>query len=547
MSLQLAARQLAAQGRGTDTTLVHMSQKELMGLQALAQKHGTSLTTNPQTGLPEAGILDNILPAVAGVGLAMYAPEAMGSMGALVGGDAAIGAGLTTGLASTVLSGGNIMKGLMSGLGAYGGYGMGSGLMSAGAQTMADAQAPVSALPTVGANEAAGIANTSRATALAETEPGLYQRGAYLPSSDVIAAPQGAGGIRPSDVAYGQSGPTGFQFSNPSAAVRDVAANSAMPPMSSSAVDSYLMNNRSMMPLNTSTPVADVSLGPLAATPEYIPPAASGTNYYGALNNLNQTAATSGTPLDYTQYVDSVNANNAAREAAMTADPYAAMKAGLSSNYLKNTMGGFNGLKYAGAALAPSIMDYMSPSTNTHTAASDYQNTVRPWTFSRTLAQTPGARASASMPMFNQGFTAGTPYVAPYAGGGLAKGPARGETLRGTMGMLHGVEKLTGYSGGGGISNLGSYSDGGQLLRGPGDGVSDSIPAQIGQHQPARLAEGEFVVPARIVSEIGNGSTDAGAKKLYAMMDRIQAGRAKTMGGNSAYAKDTKADRYMPA
>jgi hypothetical protein len=515
-----------------------MSQKELMGLQALAQKHGTSLTTNPATGLPEAGILDNILPAVAGVGLAAFAPEAMGSMGALVGGDAALGAGLTTGLASTVLSGGNIMKGLMSGLGAYGGYGVGSGLMGAGAQTIADTQAPVSALPTVGAKEAAGIANTEQAARLAETEPGLYQRGAYVPDANVVAAPQGAGGIRPSDVVYGQNGPTGFRFSNSSAAVRDVAANSAMPPVGSSAVDNYLMNNRSMMPLSTPTPVADVPLGSLAATPEYIPRAAQAAQ---------AAAPVSAPPLDYTQYVNSVNANNAAREAAMASDPFAAMKAGLSSDYLKNTLGNFKGLTYAGAALAPSIMDYMSPSTNTHTAASDYQNTVRPWTFSRTLAQRPGARASASMPMFNQGFTAGTPYVVPYAGGGMAKGPARGETLRGTMGMLHGVERLTNYAGGGGISNLGSYSDGGQLLRGPGDGVSDSIPAQIGQHQPARLAEGEFVVPARIVSEIGNGSTDAGAKKLYAMMDRIQAGRAKTMGGKSAYAKDTKAEKYLPA
>jgi hypothetical protein len=75
---------------------------------------------------------------------------------------------------------------------------------------------------------------------------------------------------------------------------------------------------------------------------------------------------------------------------------------------------------------------------------------------------------------------------------------------------------------GGGLSSLGGYSDGGRLLRGPGDGVSDSIPAVIGKRQPARLADGEFVVPARIVSELGNGSTEAGARKLYAMMDRIQ-------------------------
>jgi hypothetical protein len=92
---------------------------------------------------------------------------------------------------------------------------------------------------------------------------------------------------------------------------------------------------------------------------------------------------------------------------------------------------------------------------------------------------------------------------------------------------------------------LGDYSDGGRLLRGPGDGVSDSIPASIGGKQPARLADGEFVIPARIVSELGNGSTDAGAKRLYAMMDKIQAGRKKTV-GKGKVAVDSKAAKHLP-
>jgi hypothetical protein len=105
-----------------------------------------------------------------------------------------------------------------------------------------------------------------------------------------------------------------------------------------------------------------------------------------------------------------------------------------------------------------------------------------------------------------------------------------------------------GYAMGGNVMGygLGGYSDGGRLLRGPGDGVSDSIPATIAGKQPARLADGEFVIPARIVSEIGNGSTDAGAKRLYAMMDRIQAGRKKTIGKKNV-AKDTKAKKHLLA
>ena len=106
---------------------------------------------------------------------------------------------------------------------------------------------------------------------------------------------------------------------------------------------------------------------------------------------------------------------------------------------------------------------------------------------------------------------------------------------------------IVGYAVGGGLGSLGSYSDGGRLLKGPGDGVSDSIPATIGRkQQPARLADGEFVVPARIVSELGNGSTDAGAKKLYAMMDRVQRARGKTTGKNKV-AANSRADKYLPA
>ena len=103
------------------------------------------------------------------------------------------------------------------------------------------------------------------------------------------------------------------------------------------------------------------------------------------------------------------------------------------------------------------------------------------------------------------------------------------------------------YAANGGIMHgLGGYSDGGRLLKGPGDGVSDSIPAVIGSKQPARLADGEFVVPARIVSELGNGSTEAGARKLYAMMERVQKQRGKTV-GKGKVAVNSKADKHLPA
>lgn len=95
----------------------------------------------------------------------------------------------------------------------------------------------------------------------------------------------------------------------------------------------------------------------------------------------------------------------------------------------------------------------------------------------------------------------------------------------------------------GGIADLGGYSDGGRLLKGPGDGMSDSIPAVIGRRQPARLAHGEFVVPADVVSHLGNGSTDAGAKQLYAMMDKVRHART----GNEEQGKEINPRKFMPA
>ena len=98
----------------------------------------------------------------------------------------------------------------------------------------------------------------------------------------------------------------------------------------------------------------------------------------------------------------------------------------------------------------------------------------------------------------------------------------------------------------GGITSLPSeYAAGGKLLQGPGDGMSDSIPAVIKGPRPQRaaLAQGEFVVPADVVSHLGNGSTDAGAKKLYAMMDKIRHART----GNKKQGKQINPNNFMPA
>jgi len=92
--------------------------------------------------------------------------------------------------------------------------------------------------------------------------------------------------------------------------------------------------------------------------------------------------------------------------------------------------------------------------------------------------------------------------------------------------------------------NMGGYASGSvpRLLRGPGDGMSDDIPASIDNRQPARLADGEFVIPADVVSHLGNGSTEAGAKKLHQMMTDLRQDRT----GNPKQGKQIVAEKYLP-
>ena len=108
-----------------------------------------------------------------------------------------------------------------------------------------------------------------------------------------------------------------------------------------------------------------------------------------------------------------------------------------------------------------------------------------------------------------------------------------------------GVNPMTGEMqfAGGGIADLGGYSDGGRMLKGPGDGMSDNSPATIAGKQPARLATEEFVIPADVVSHLGNGSSEAGAKQLYKMMDRVRQART----GKKAQGKQINAAKMMPA
>lgn len=213
-------------------------------------------------------------------------------------------------------------------------------------------------------------------------------------------------------------------------------------------------------------------------------------------------------------------------------------------------------------ALHPAVTDYNAQLLQR--ADQQYNKNLRPLPIQ--VPGTPGYvaptfNAPASAPA-SAGKFGYDPVARRYTGiGGLAeKEKTELERMREEMDMMRNERSGNSFASGdgnanggvissyadGGLSSLGAYSDGGQLLKGPGDGVSDDIPAQIGRRQPARLADGEFVVPARIVSELGNGSTDAGAKRLYAMMDRVQNNRKKSI-GKGKVAVDSKAHKMLPA
>lgn len=426
MSLQLAAQHLASRGRGPDTTLVHMAPQEVAGLQALAKAHGGSLTTNPDTGLPEAGFLSSILPMVIGAGLTVASGGALTPL---------MAAGITG--AGYGLAKGSLAEGLRAGLGAYGGAGLMGGLAGAGAASAAEA-----GLAGAGASEAAA------------TQAGLQQNA--LTSMGI-----------PSNAAAG----TGAMSFAPSTGIDVLGASPGVAgPMS--------------VPVTTGQLAAGV---PQVATATPIPPA----------------------PMSF---MDTARSG------------LDALKANPSQFMTKDN------LQYGLAALGPAMMQSPEQAQREKENAMRYKFDYNP--VSDPQAGYTGA-ATGERRYFNPTFTR-------MAEGGAIE----------TMSQRNQMETMAANGGmhfaSGGISNLGDYSDGGRMLRGPGDGVSDSIPASIAGKRPAKLADGEFVVPARIVSELGNGSSEAGARKLYAMMDRIQKARGRTT-GKDRVAVNSRAESLLPA
>jgi hypothetical protein len=452
---------------------------------------GGSLSINPQTGLPEAGFLDKMLPLLIGAGIT-----------AATGGAAApwmVGLGMGGFEAART---GSLQKGLMAGLGAYGGAGLGAGLMGAGAGAAGAAGAGPSAAVLDAGLAGSGAPATGIAGMGQSLGAGVSQMGQGLGALGTEAGRAGFMG--------GVGGAKGLMASGAAAAAPTMLDQPEFTPPTPDTEQYKYKFNRGR--------VEDPESG-------YTGPVSGERNFF---NPSFERLYAEGGPVEQMSENNIFDMQNA--------------RGGVSDMGVDNATG----------------MERMAEGGKAD--ANKYSGNAYAFAPIAQAAPSPGRRRAAPVedPEVRGPMPDEKPYVPPVAAGeytyeydpvtqtykNIAPPPAAAVAAPEAVsdpyaGVSYGFAR-------GGITDLGGYSDGGRLLRGPGDGVSDSIPAVIGRKQPARLADGEFVVPARIVSELGNGSTEAGARKLYAMMDRIQRARGKTV-GKGKVAKNSRADKFLPA
>ena len=611
---------LASLGRGNDKMLVHMTPNEVGGLRKLAMAAGGDLSVNPHTGLPEAGFLSSLLPMIAGgllVATGVGAPLAAAVVGA---GDTAIT--------------GSWKKGLMAGIGAYGGASLASGLGAAGvgANPASAVVAGSGATPGVTSSlvdQATGLVATPggamtpdlaeasgySTTATTEATPGLTaqqaatqnvaNKAAYNASLKAIAgqpaawAPSYGQGLSNIGAGIGKLTTPGvlggigstMGMSGVGAAALPVmqtlnAANQQNIPATSANQQPYY--NTTYNPRTQTYSTGNWSknfAGPGYTGAPGAGQTAGGVNSagipYGSYNNpyTGVTGIRAGGSIKHMasggesssfggiqnqsalgQYFNNLINGTATTSSLAKPDPSANANymAGLSQGTAPTTPIGStsttpwinSGYQAETAANAPTTATTPTTPTkgdinlfgvnlpvnlpNGADASSNIPSyTWNPATQSYGSGAGAGAAGSYTWNPATQSYTSTGGGYAGYGGyGGRGYGKAAGG----------GIGSLNSFAAGG--MSLGSYSDGGRLLKGPGDGMSDDIPAHIhgAKPQPAALADGEFVIPADVVSHLGNGSTDAGSRMLYKMMDRVRQART----GNPKQGRQIDPNKFMP-
>jgi hypothetical protein len=583
------AQNLASYGRNGDSTLVHMSPQEVSGLQALARNNGTTMTINPHTGLPEAFSLGRLLPMIAGFALG---PAGLGMT--------AMQAGLTAGALGTAATG-SLREGIGIGLGAAGGAGLAGSMSNLAPATPGLPANAVAGSPSVMGGAGSGV--TIPTDAINTAAPGqlvnydaLSQAGKVglkatrLPSLQGTAAGtldaagnvvQGSTGVNP--VNYG------FNSTAPVDMARVTPGMTAVPPdgtLTKGLTDldalkqAEVSRNFGQTGLRTMPP--SVNAQGFATSSEPIV-SDLGSGYSGTLTPPQEIVSLKPTlpePLGMTDRFNRVVAGGEKAFGSMDA-------AGefLGSNKMNLAM-----------ASAPMFLEEPEP-------LPEEESYIRPYTLDvENLSDRPASPSGREEERLRYKYTAGTPYraaqggiIAFAQGGNMPDGqemstnpammrrmdemqvppfagimdPSRMKDIYGMSGQGYAEGGETGrrdvrkkinrmddpyafaaYQSGRGLYDaaLQNFAAGGlsnvpRFLSGGGDGMSDSIPASINDRQPARLADGEFVIPADVVSHLGNGSSKAGAKQLYAMMDRIRAKRT----GKKKQAPAVNPRKTMPA
>jgi hypothetical protein len=596
MGLHRTAHYLQSKGRGNDTMLVHMTPGEVKGLQALALRHGGSLTINPDTGLPEAGFLEQILPVVAAAGLTYLTAGAAAPVLASSFGLGATASGIAAGaLSGALISGGMAaIQGKDAGQAALMG-GLGGGV-AGGLGAYADAP-----------NLLADISQKTAETAGTEAGRQLAEQAAKASTEATLNTATGSMATPDlSDVYSGLAGqPTVPPGTMPTGLTAVTPPVPSAPVPTQAGIDAAKLTGQAR--IDALNKIAEQQgVGVTSSTFGQAPGVNAEQAMFSAENlarptevgNIYQPLTAKNTAVPTTFYQDQGTLGrmaiqglpaiglleDAATQPASPEDEYQSPLRRISPNfqaYVPPRPNPYYRAQYPTYAASGGLMSSyqiggpVERMTAMNTAINPQGGLYPQGMIDKTQYATPTQRpASLEMLDTEPSYQRSNPLVSA-AGmntGGVTKLPkgdagvykdvdpttSKQDAFTASLTRLGALQKRANVKGLSGIKavakplgdvqelasgGLGGYSDGGRMLKGPGDGMSDSIPGVIGGKQPARLADGEFVVPADVVSHLGNGSTDAGARKLYKMMDKIR--KART--GKKKQAPAVKADRYMPA
>ena len=556
MSLHNLAKHIQSQGRKGDSGLVHMTPGEIRGLQSLALAHGGSLTINPETGLPEASFLKWLIPALAIIaapftgGLSLGA--AAGAAGAaltapIVPGGLMAGAmspsmfAATTALSSPLYAGGaglatalgegimekDLGKGLMAGMSAYG------GLSTLGTLGTAAGLATAPEVAHMGAGTAGDIATRAAGN---EAIYGVGNAVPQLPPAINPAATLTNGTYS----IPGTSSATGLldQTYSPEALAK--IHNAPVP----TRFDDFASNIGNMSTWDKASLIGGAAL-PLynamsdtGSTPKK--PESTTTKYEGPYKPVPRTAQFQTSPTFYTdssehQYFDDVNPYPGSM-------PYPGAQA---------AQGGLMSLAEGGEVASQNSPLMAAPNL---TAIQNYLSGIGAQP--QTQPQQPGQSMDFSA---IQNYIAGIGQQQPRQQIQIPQAPSIQPQIPIAQNQEYNygfkpIEAIIPpppppkpkYNSGrsqnakGGLTSLANNS---RFLEGPGTGLSDDIHTSIEGVQPARLADGEYVVSADVVSALGGGSSKAGAKKLKDMMDRVR----QSAHGTKKQIKKINDRRVLPA